>query len=142
MEVDNNTGYYRQRVDNPNLITPQLQHIKDSVSPHNLLNYISKPQYLNPNLQVSYKHNREQLRSDRSPFMKLQKVNYMPEEAETSSNRDELLSRNTDFEYDYYSVSPQNNDHNFNDDVVAEYGNKTNHRFLQKGAKTVRSCVF
>lgn len=124
MEVDTNTGHYRHGINNANLITPQHQYIEKAVTPH--ANYISKRPHLNPNVQVTYKRNREQSHSDRSPFQKLQKVNYMPEEVETSSNGDELLSQNTDFEYDYYNEMSQNNNHTLDDNIVAKYGDEIN----------------
>ena len=77
-------------------------------------------------MSLPYKRNREQLQSDRSPILKLQRVNYKPEEIGTFSNAGEMLSQKIDFENEYYYETSQNDHHSYNGDVIAEYNDEIN----------------
>ncbi|CAD7001987.1 unnamed protein product, partial [Ceratitis capitata] len=92
MEIDNGSSFYRQRDKFQTSVSPQQPH-----APQELFKYTSQPQ--NPqssNPAVAYKRNNDRVLSDRSPFHKIQKVNFMPE-VEVFPNDQEYESFSEDY---------------------------------------------
>ncbi|CAD7001336.1 unnamed protein product [Ceratitis capitata] len=92
LEIDNGSSFYRQRNKFQTSVSPQQPH-----APQQLSKYTSKPQ--NPQssqLAESFKRSNDRVLSDRSPFHKIQKVNFMTE-VEIPSNDREYESFSEDY---------------------------------------------